>query len=190
MQPLLVRTRPLPFTHLAMLITKKTESPVLYPFLPSSLPSSLPHFYSFESSATLPYPILPYPILRRYGFSLFIGVALDTFIVRTVLVPAVITVVGGHSEAGLNWWPSVMPPLAYATPEEEHEALMAGLWVPAPAPSPNGDAKSKNIIDRFSSGSGSGSGSGSSPVADMELALVSDQAAEAAEAAVAAVDKA
>ena len=88
-------------------------------------------------------------------------------------MPAVITVLGNNADSRLNWWPSVMPPLAYATPEEEHEALMAGLWVPAP--NPNGVAKSKtqNIGN-------------SSPVATMELALVTVPSDEVA----AAVDKA
>jgi hypothetical protein len=73
-------------------------------------------------------------VLNQYGFGLFVGVALDTFVVRTFLVPSVFTVLGGLGENGrdgrLNWWPSVMPPVVYATDDEEEEALMRGLWVP------------------------------------------------------------
>lgn len=72
-------------------------------------------------------------VLNQYGFSLFLGVAFDTFVVRTVLVPSVITALGESRQglaSKLNWWPSVMPDLAYDTAEEEHDALMRGLWVP------------------------------------------------------------
>jgi uncharacterized membrane protein YdfJ with MMPL/SSD domain len=65
-------------------------------------------------------------VLNQYGFSLFIGVALDTFVMRPLLVPALLSLGGGASTA-LNWWPSQMPPPALAGAEEE-EALKRGAW--------------------------------------------------------------
>ena len=46
-------------------------------------------------------------VLNQYGFVLFIGVVVDTFLVRPVLVPAAIAVAGVQ---GVNWWPRSMPP--------------------------------------------------------------------------------
>jgi len=66
--------------------------------------------------------------LNQYGFILFIGVAIDTFIVRPVLVPAVVTL-ASHTGSDVNWWPRKMPEVAL-TPEEEERALRAGLWEP------------------------------------------------------------
>jgi hypothetical protein len=58
---------------------------------------------------------------------LFIGVAFDTFLVRTILVPAFVSVFGMSSIA---WWPGKMPPVILSDPIEEERALLAGYWVP------------------------------------------------------------
>jgi RND superfamily putative drug exporter len=41
--------------------------------------------------------------IEAVGFGLAVGILLDTFVVRTVLVPATVTLFGR-----LNWWPSAM----------------------------------------------------------------------------------
>jgi RND superfamily putative drug exporter len=41
--------------------------------------------------------------IESVGFGLAVGILLDTFVVRTVLVPATVTLFGR-----LNWWPSAM----------------------------------------------------------------------------------
>ena len=43
----------------------------------------------------------PMSSLRMFGFSVTVGILLDTFVVRSLLVPAVATLLGRH-----NWWPS------------------------------------------------------------------------------------
>lgn len=65
--------------------------------------------------------------LNQYGFSLCIGVTLDTFVVRTVLVPAVFTAFGRGEQT--NWWPGSMP-RQILSDEDERAALMAGYWKP------------------------------------------------------------
>jgi len=70
-------------------------------------------------------------VLNQYGFTLFIGVVVDTFLIRTLVVPAVIAVAGAECISGLNWWPSRMPPILLS-PAEEDAALWAGYNVPTP----------------------------------------------------------
>lgn len=68
-------------------------------------------------------------VLNQYGFTLFIGVAFDTFVIRPVIVPAIIAILGSVSSRQLNWYPSVMPP-QLLTDEEEDHALAAGCMAP------------------------------------------------------------
>ena len=68
-------------------------------------------------------------MLNQYGFTLFIGVAFDTFVIRPVIVPAIIAILGSVSSRQLNWYPSVMPPQLLSDEEEDH-ALAAGCMAP------------------------------------------------------------
>jgi uncharacterized membrane protein YdfJ with MMPL/SSD domain len=65
-------------------------------------------------------------VLNQYGLSLFFGVAMDTFVIRTLVVPVVITMFGSG-----NWWPRRMPPVVIADPIVEEAALRAGCKVPS-----------------------------------------------------------
>jgi putative drug exporter of the RND superfamily len=56
--------------------------------------------------------------LRAIGLGLAVGVLLDTFVVRTLLVPSMVVLLGR-----LNWWPSRL-------------ALPRGSPSPSPSPSP------------------------------------------------------
>ena len=56
-------------------------------------------------------------VLNQYGFSLFIGVVFDTFLIRTIVVPVVFAVINFNYSYGLitkiaefqlNWWPTRM----------------------------------------------------------------------------------
>ena len=62
--------------------------------------------------------MLPIDVLVMLGFVVAVGVLVDTFIVRSMLVPAIITLVGDKS-----WWPSKLAKTAgtHAAPEEEEK---------------------------------------------------------------------
>jgi uncharacterized membrane protein YdfJ with MMPL/SSD domain len=59
-------------------------------------------------------------VLNQYGFMLSFAVLVDTFVVRTLLVPAIMQLAGP-----INWWPGVMPPATKdaACQDEEEEEL-------------------------------------------------------------------
>lgn len=46
--------------------------------------------------------------LNQFGFIMVLGVLMDTYIVRVVLVPAILSL-----GDWLNWWPTKMPPVAH-----------------------------------------------------------------------------
>ena len=52
------------------------------------------------SFATL--ALIPLSSFREFAFAMFVGVLLDTFVVRSLLIPALISTVGDRS-----WWPGV-----------------------------------------------------------------------------------
>ncbi len=68
-------------------------------------------------------------VLNQYGFSLFVGVMLDTFIVRSVVVPVIFTALDTNLINQFNWYPTVMPEVLLS-PEEEEKQLFAGYWEP------------------------------------------------------------
>jgi uncharacterized membrane protein YdfJ with MMPL/SSD domain len=78
------------------------------------------------------------PVTNQMGFILVFSIAVDTFVVRTILVPAMLSLV-----PRINHWPSKVPPVRYT-------------WLQGCCA--DGDEES-------SSGSSSGSGSGKSSVA-------------------------
>jgi RND superfamily putative drug exporter len=43
----------------------------------------------------------PLRSLQQYGFAVTVGILLDTFVVRSLLVPSIAVILGRH-----NWWPS------------------------------------------------------------------------------------
>ena len=65
------------------------------------------------------------------GFTLFIGVAFDTFVMRPIIVPALIAALAAvpGTRGRLNWWPRVVPDVLLSE-EDEDFALAAGLWAP------------------------------------------------------------
>lgn len=42
--------------------------------------------------------------LNQYSFMMTFGVLLDTFVIRTLIVPALMSILGD-----INWWPTVFP---------------------------------------------------------------------------------
>jgi hypothetical protein len=69
-------------------------------------------------------------VLNQYGFSLTMGVIFDTFLVRPIIVPAIVAVVEDFKGVdNPNWWPRKMPPVMLSE-EDEAKALAANLWDP------------------------------------------------------------
>jgi RND superfamily putative drug exporter len=69
--------------------------------------------------------MLPITVLVELGTVVAFGVLVDTFIVRSMLVPAIITVVGDAS-----WWPSKLSRGADRAVEEPAEAAEARPGAP------------------------------------------------------------
>jgi RND superfamily putative drug exporter len=74
--------------------------------------------------------VLPLVVLTEIGFTIAIGVLLDTFVVRSILVPALALDVGDRI-----WWPSALAHRA-ARPDDEREEEEAA----EPAPAAGGSA--------------------------------------------------
>lgn len=73
----------------------------------------------------------PKLMLQQFGFILIVSVLLDAFVVRTVLVPALML-----SAGELNWWPHKMPPVRHSNllgkqegPYQPREVVVTGLSV-------------------------------------------------------------
>jgi hypothetical protein len=60
-------------------------------------------------------------LFQQFGVLLITSVLLDTFVVRTVLVPALMLMAQGN-----NWWPRKMPPVFYESLEGEVDFANAG----------------------------------------------------------------
>ena len=83
-------------------------------------------------------------VLNQYGFSLFVGVVLDTFIVRTVVVPVIFTAFDIDKVIKqFNWYPTIMPPVILS-PDEEERQLFAGYWAPQPAEAIHGETETND----------------------------------------------
>jgi uncharacterized membrane protein YdfJ with MMPL/SSD domain len=70
-------------------------------------------------------------VLNQFGVALFMGVVIDTFLVRALVVPAVIALMNTQQQDGcdVNWWPMKMPPVVLDS-AAERAALLAGFEVP------------------------------------------------------------
>lgn len=66
-------------------------------------------------------------VVNQFGFCLAVGVAVDTFIMRPVVVPALLSLapVAPSTRFHVNWWPRAVPPVVLGANEEE-EALLQG----------------------------------------------------------------
>lgn len=84
-------------------------------------------------------------VLNQYGFALFIGVVVDTFVMRPVVVPAVVAALGacGGATRGPNWWPRRMPAVALPDAAAEAAALFAGRWAPGGDDGPAGGGEGR-----------------------------------------------
>jgi len=60
------------------------------------------------------------PFLCQMGFTMIFGILVDTFVVRTLLVPAFLSMAGRF-----NWWPGVMPTLDPDRPQQSEISLEA-----------------------------------------------------------------
>merc|ERR1712190_70070 len=58
------------------------------------------------------------PFLSQMGFTMIFGILMDTFVVRTLLVPAFLSMAGNY-----NWWPGKMPGMDGLLPKESNVAL-------------------------------------------------------------------
>ena len=67
-------------------------------------------------------------VVEQYGFALFVGVLIDTFVMRPIIVPAILSV--GPREKTWNWLPYRMP-APELSEADELSALAAGCDEPA-----------------------------------------------------------
>jgi RND superfamily putative drug exporter len=67
----------------------------------------------------------PIDLLFQFGFTMAVGILLDTFLVRGLLMPAIIASLGRHA-----WWPSTLPRLSPG--RSDHTVLFQGATVPSP----------------------------------------------------------
>lgn len=112
---------------------------------PHELPSTQSSVALFTASprpALLPslFPTVPKTlVMNQYGFTLFVGVLIDTFIMRSIVVPASICFLGDMPGRRVNWWPRRVPEVLLSNAAEEAR-LMAGHWTPVDeAPAPGGE---------------------------------------------------
>jgi len=66
-------------------------------------------------------------VVQQYGFSLFVGVLIDTFLIRPLVVPAILS--ASPRETQWNWAPYRMPAVALSEMDEQ-DALAGGCDEP------------------------------------------------------------